>query len=146
MPTAIEGQSAARQESQLVVNRLPDLGDDIELPGLGVQGTISVEDLCISIETNRGTFGLIVPMGTKISGGVDGQELVLAGPDGRSYREGQWVFFGGLAGSAATVYSEMSERAGLLNEAECPGPYAGWPYWSEACFADNPSDLECLND
>lgn len=142
--TTIETASTTSQveNSSLVVNRIPDLGDIIELPGVGVAGTIRRVERCIMLEHEDSLYGLLLPEAAEVDVVLD--ELVLSGPDGRSYREGDMVFFGGLGYGEAGAYVTMSEEAGLLNKDECGGPYAAWPYWSESCQIENLDEiLDC---
>lgn len=139
---ATTSTTAPGDASDLVINRIPDQGDIIELPGVGVAGTIRRVDRCIMLEREDTLYGLLLPEAAEVAVVLD--ELVLSGPDGRSYREGDMVFFGGLAWGEAGAYVAMSEEAGLLNEVECGGPYAGWPYWSESCQIEELDDiLDC---
>ncbi len=127
--------------TEIVVNRVPHL-EDIELPGLGAAGTIRRDGQCIILESEGMRYGLIVPEVTRVD--IVGGAVLLSGPDGRTFAEGDMVFFGGLPGSGARAWVEMSEDAGLLNREDCPGPYAAWPYWSESCAIESYDDiLDC---
>lgn len=139
-PTSSPPTTPEASLPEIVVNRVPDLGDIIELPAVGVAGMVQRDGRCITLARAGKQHGLIVPEVTQLD--VVGGAVVLSGPDGRSFSEGDLVFFGGVKGYSG--YVQMSEEAGLLHSDDCPGPYAAWPYWSESCAIESYDDiLDC---